>query len=510
MNTPSGPAHAEGCTSGHRVFALAGLAVLTLGLGGCGRSDAATGNAGGAAGSGMTPAATSTVRTAARPSDACGWLPATEVEAIVGSLAGPPRTVESGCLYPLPVDTLTARRREAARKLGELARQLEKQFGPPTDTLPDIPPPETAVIVDVAVGQAVSERGLAAGFNVIVRELDTRDARERSATDTASPPTPKRPPEGWDRLLPTFSVLHRELALGVGHLAVRIAIQTPVVSNEQALALANRVRSRIPDLPFRSEAPRGTRRTPGAGADRDPCSLLTAAEAETVLGQLVVPPYRAEEGSYLAHEEGKSCAYFTKGHRALVLTPTWEYGGMEVEAIRGVGGLIGQVAPSLLESPADTLDEEWEEVGADATTGDLYFLEGERLLKIGYVASSTDANGAVRLARLAMRRLAAGLDHRDRGWQVLVGLAAVSGSVAAQAPASADTVSLELHDALTGQRVAQTLVELRGTVPVVCRRAPFPSRRMPGAAPSIIEVVSWSPLSSPASATGSTLRRGGP
>jgi len=109
-----------------------------------------------------------------------------------------------------------------------------------------------------------------------------------------------------------------------------------------------------------------------------------------------------------------------------------------------------------------------------------------------------------------IRRRAAGLDHRDRGWQVLVGLAAVSGSVAAQAPASADTVSLELHDALTGQRVAQTLVELRGTVPVVCRRAPFPSRRMPGAAPSIIEVVSWSPLSSPASATGSTLRRGGP
>jgi hypothetical protein len=126
-----------------------------------------------------------------------------------------------------------------------------------------------------------------------------------------------------------------------------------------------------------------------------------------VLGKLAVPPYRAQEGSYLAHAEGGSCAYFTKRHRALVLTPTWEYGGMEVEAISGVGGLIGQIVPSLLESPADTLDEEWEEVGADATTGELYFLQGERLLKIGYLASSTDANGAVKLARLAMRRLTA-------------------------------------------------------------------------------------------------------
>jgi hypothetical protein len=90
-----------------------------------------------------------------------------------------------------------------------------------------------------------------------------------------------------------------------------------------------------------------------------------------------------------------------------VLTPTWEYGGVEAEAIKGVGGLIGQIAPSLLESAADTLDEEWEEVGTDATTGELYFLQGERLLKVGYLASSSDANGAVKLARLAMRRLTA-------------------------------------------------------------------------------------------------------
>jgi hypothetical protein len=390
-----------------REFAVAVLTLATLGLAGCNRPADAAAKTGSDAGSssGPGPAATA-VRTATSPSSACGWIPAAEVAEIVGPLAGPPKPVENGCLYPVPMDTATARRREAAKKLGELARQLQKQLGPPEDTLPNIPPPETAVIVDVAVGQSVMERGLTAGFNLVASGLDDPAARQRSAADTASPPLPQQPPEGWDRFLPKFSVLAPELALGVGHLGVRIVVQTPVVSGEQALALANRIVSRIPDLPFRSEVPRRKGR-PAPGADRDPCSLLTAPEAEGVLGKLVVPPYRAQGGSYFAHEEGGSCAYFTHKHRALVLTPTWEYGGMEAEAISGVGGLIGQIAPSLLESPADTLDEEWEEVGADATTGELYFLQGERLLKVGYLASSTDANGAVKLARLAMRRLTA-------------------------------------------------------------------------------------------------------
>jgi hypothetical protein len=305
------------------------------------------------------------------------------------------------------MDSATARRREAAKKLGQLARDLEKHFGPPTDTVPERAPPETAVIVHVALADPAHERGLSAGFDVAASWLDTRAARERSAADTASPPPPKQPPEGWDRFLPKVNVMNPELALGVGHLAVRIALQTPAVSGEQALALANRIRTSIPDLPFPSDVPPGMLRVNGLGAEHDPCTLLTVAEAEAVLGKLVVPPYRAQEGKYLAHGEGPSCAYFTAGHRAMVLTPTWEYGGMEVQAIRGVGGLIGQIAPALLESPADTLDEEWEEVGADATTGELYFLQGERLLKVGYLSSSTDANGAVRLARLAMRRLTA-------------------------------------------------------------------------------------------------------
>jgi hypothetical protein len=377
------------------VVALAALA-LAVGLAGCDRPDAAAATGGG---SDAKPSAATAVRTATRPADVCGWISADEVAEIVGPLAGPPKPVENGCLYPVPVDSATAARREAAKKLSLIAPELEKHFGPPTDTQPERPPPETAVIVNVTVGNAMWDRPLTAGFNLIAQGVE--------AADTMRPPAPQQPPDGWDRLLPKLGVFNRELALGAGHIAVRIVLQTPVVSNQQALALANRIRARLPDLPYRSEVPPGMLRVGGLGVDHDPCTLLTVAETEAVLGKLIVPPYRAQEGSYFAHEQGPSCAYFTAGHRALVLTPTWEYGGMAVEAIRGVGGLIGQIAPALLESPADTLDEQWEEVGADAGTGELYFLEGERLLKIAYLSSSTDANGAVGLARLAMRRLTA-------------------------------------------------------------------------------------------------------
>ena len=78
---------------------------------------------------------------------------------------------------------------------------------------------------------------------------------------------------------------------------------------------------------------------------------------------------------------------------------------MTVEAIRSVGGILNAVVPGLNEVGADTLDGDWEEAGSDRTTGQLYFLKGERLLELGYLLSSTDADGAVRLARVAMGRL---------------------------------------------------------------------------------------------------------
>jgi hypothetical protein len=125
-----------------------------------------------------------------------------------------------------------------------------------------------------------------------------------------------------------------------------------------------------------------------------------------VLGKLVGPPYRADEGTPLAMAKGRSCAYFTAGHHALVVTPTWEYGGTAYEATRGIGGLLERVAPALHMDGADTLDTgPWDEAAGDPATGQLYFLKGDRMVEIGYTVSSTDFDGAVRLARIAVGRL---------------------------------------------------------------------------------------------------------
>jgi hypothetical protein len=164
---------------------------------------------------------------------------------------------------------------------------------------------------------------------------------------------------------------------------------------------------------------------------RDPCSLLTAQEAEAVLGRLVVPPYRSHERTPLAERGGRSCAYYTAGHHALVLTPVWDYAGGGVEAIHTAGGLLSTLVPGGTDAVADTLDGDWDEVGTDRTTGELYFLMGDRLLALDYLASSTDADGAIRLAKIATERLGRGDTKQPRA-------APGAGAVSSRCPAAAD------------------------------------------------------------------------
>jgi hypothetical protein len=139
----------------------------------------------------------------------------------------------------------------------------------------------------------------------------------------------------------------------------------------------------------------------------DPCGLLSRAEAEAVLGKLVVEPYRSSGNTPLVDPHGNGCTYFTSGHHALVLMPHWDDGKIMFGMARGAGGLVGSVLPRLGPDgeSADTLDGPWDDVAANGTTGDLYFLKGDRMLELTYLTSSTDAAGALRLATLALERL---------------------------------------------------------------------------------------------------------
>ena len=369
-----------------RVWPVAALAVL----GACNRdgaSAAAAAEGGGSPGGSRKPSAAnaSSIRTNTRPANDCGWLSAEEVEAIVGKLAGPPHRGDEGCVYPLPVDSETARRRAQAL---ELRKKLEQRFG--KSDMPELVADESGVIVDVQVyADPAGRRAAGAAFAVMSGWMG--DSGAKPAADSAPPPTVP----GWDA---TNRPTSRSFFGSLGYLQVHVMVRAAEVTRDQAIAMANRIRGQIADLPFPSERS-------GVPPGPDPCVLVTAQEAEAVLGKLAVPPYRSDENTPLAIENGNSCSYLTAGHHALVLTPTWEYGGTAYEATR-LGGIVEKIAPALHNDAADTLDNgPWDEAGADPATGELYFLKGDRFLEVGYLTAATDMNGAVRLASIALGRL---------------------------------------------------------------------------------------------------------
>ena len=128
----------------------------------------------------------------------------------------------------------------------------------------------------------------------------------------------------------------------------------------------------------------------------DACTLLTQAEAEAVLGPLVRAPH--------ADSTRRGCAYETEGNRQLVITPEWEYGKLELDTERMVGGMAAMVGYTP-EAEADTLEGAWDEV-AFGVNG-IVFRVKARSLTVKYANSPANLAGALKLARPALERLGA-------------------------------------------------------------------------------------------------------
>lgn len=321
-------------------------------------------------------------KTATQPASPCDWIPASEVEALVGKLSGAPRKHEGGCFYPLPVDSITiARRAKADQVRAALERAGVKSDWPaePEDT--------GGVLIQVTVGVGAEERPAELGFATL-----------GSWVGDDSLLAAEQPAEGWDyrRSLPG-----KPNFLGrAGTVLVTVQGGTYGMDDEVLAALAGRVRDRIPDLPF-------VHPSAGAGVPQGPdaCSVLSRGDAEAVLGALVVAPYRVREGGALADPGGQSCAYYTGKHRALVLTPHFSDGAGEMRFIRARGGLGAVGVVDRAAQAADTLEGPWDEV-AIGVYGQLAVLTGDRMLEIAYLTSSADMTGAIRLAGQALPRLA--------------------------------------------------------------------------------------------------------
>jgi hypothetical protein len=355
---------------------------LLLAVAGCGDGRETGGDAPASAAPAPAP-----VRTAAAPADACGWIPAAEVAAILGPLEGEPTVV----------------------------RSLEQTDPDPRGTacrytLADKPRVGTgAVVLEVDLsGAVIRERvgdNMAEGFRQAIQS-------DIKAAGGAAPVAKASPPPGWDRLGKLWTG-YNAFSGRIGHVAVSAMSLTPDLPADRTAALATRVRDAIPDLPFpipRDPDLERIARAAGSPLDSeptgpDPSALLSADQVEPVLGKLVVPPYRSADDSPLAVKNGGSCTYFTAGHRAFTVKPHWSSGKMIFGMARGVGGVVGSVAPDDTAAAADTLEGPWEEVAANGSTGQMYFLKNDRMLEVNFVTSSTDRTGALRLARAAMEKL---------------------------------------------------------------------------------------------------------
>lgn len=296
------------------------------------------------------------------PSDACGWFGASDVEATVGPVAGAPTVVRSA-ERPRP-------QADGHACLYRLAQQPSQGTG--------------TVAVEVSVG------------NGVVAENVLGATRDR--------------PSPWDYAAPIpLGFMGRQ-----GHVAITVTAQSLDIPRAKLEALAARVLGQVSDQPYQAPADTALARLiaesggddPRKSSDPDPCTLITTAEAEGVLGRLTVPPYRSPGQVPLADAYGVSCSYYTGKHRAFTIEPTWVGGRTKFDMAKAAGGMAALVLGSG-SAPSSTAADPWTDASSSRTTGALYFLNADRMLEVHYRTSSTDSDGAVRLAKIAMGRMVA-------------------------------------------------------------------------------------------------------
>ena len=355
------------------------LGALTLGVAAACGSDAAEQTSGSASNGSETPASAEATRPpfelAQAPDSPCEWLSPEEVEGILGSFSAPPVRVRPG-QNPTPDDYGTG-------CLYTLA--LQPQMGTGTVVLS----------VSLAGGEAA--------------DLVSAATASLFGTDTAGGDGGVAARAGWDHQ----SRLGTTYLARIGHIGVQVDRGAFDIPDGKARALAAAARDKIADRPFANPVDPmldSLRKLAGTSARQptpgpDPCALLTRAEAEAVLGPLVVVPYRSAGDAPLWDAAGESCSYFTgKGHHALVIRPTWSQGQMTFRMAAGMGGMTANATGVDEHLSADTLEGPWDDVMQDMH-GMLRFLKGDRMLEVSWVASNADRAGVLRLAAAAVGRL---------------------------------------------------------------------------------------------------------
>lgn len=324
------------------------VVVLLVALAGCGKADAVPDQAAAA-----QPGPT--FQTQKHGADPCAWLTPAEVSATLGrTLRGVPVRVSSaesvtpsangaGCMY-----------------------EIEPESGGEPGMLS----------LEVKIDGAEMQTGLGHGVEGMFKEGDGKYTGK------------------WDWVSGFPAGL---FAARQGHLGVLIAINAGGISPRDVEPLAAQLLVKVPDLPFADDP--GDPAAQGTG--RNPCEVLTRAEAEAVLGPLALAPYRSRAETPVAYGRGTSCTYYAPGHQVLIATPTWADGAMIFGMMKGVAGITRTVAGN---EAATNITGPWED-RTTGITGNIYFLKGDHMLELQHRASRADEAAALRLATIALGRM---------------------------------------------------------------------------------------------------------
>ncbi|HXI32918.1 MAG TPA: hypothetical protein VNH63_02455 [Gemmatimonadales bacterium] len=139
------------------------------------------------------------------------------------------------------------------------------------------------------------------------------------------------------------------------------------------------------------------------GAGNDPCTLVSRAEAEQLMGPLRHDPFRVNSGgNRVPQPNGTACFYETANGRRVIMDVDWKDGQMAMKVV-AMGGRLAEQAIATDTGQADTLEGRWDELRM--LPGDnIYARKGDQMVSIDYLGSGLGLAGAAKWAHIALGR----------------------------------------------------------------------------------------------------------
>ena len=178
-----------------------------------------------------------------------------------------------------------------------------------------------------------------------------------------------------------------------------VAIPAAACSKDQQARLAQ-----LADSIGRTASSGSSQSSSDAETGNDPCTLVSRAEAEQLMGPLRHDPFRVNSGgNRIPEPNGTACFYETRVGRRVIMEVDWKDGKMAMGVV-AMGGRLAEQAIPTDTGQADTLEGRWDELRM--LPGDnLYARKGDQMVSIDYLGSGIGIAGAAKFAHIALGRM---------------------------------------------------------------------------------------------------------